>query len=66
MHSAQGCDRDICRDRTVIIIAHRLSAVRHADTIVVLEDGEIVEQGAHDVLLGQQGQYARLWRMQQE
>ncbi|EBG0215921.1 type I secretion system permease/ATPase [Salmonella enterica subsp. enterica serovar Louisiana] len=56
----------ICRDRTVIIIAHRLSAVRHADTIVVLEDGEIVEQGAHDVLLGQQGQYARLWRMQQE
>lgn len=55
----------ICRGRTVIIIAHRLSAVRHADTIVMMESGGIVEQGAHDILIQQQGTYARLWQMQQ-
>ncbi|ELD4018241.1 type I secretion system permease/ATPase [Salmonella enterica] len=55
----------ICRGRTVIIIAHRLSAVRHADSIVVLEDGAVAEQGPHDVLIQQQGRYARLWQMQQ-
>lgn len=55
----------ICRGRTVIIIAHRLSAVRHADAIVVMDNGEIVEQGPHDVLIQQQGAYARLWQMQQ-
>lgn len=55
----------ICAQRTVIIIAHRLSAVRHADRIVVMEHGEIIEQGAHDELLGNpQGAYAYLHRLQ--
>lgn len=56
----------ICARRTVIIIAHRLSAVRHADRIVVMERGQIIEQGAHDELLGNpQGAYAYLHRLQQ-
>lgn len=55
----------ICAQRTVVIIAHRLSAVRHADRIVVLERGQIIEQGAHDELLGNpQGTYAYLYRLQ--
>ncbi|MBZ0072073.1 MAG: type I secretion system permease/ATPase [Gammaproteobacteria bacterium] len=56
--------RAICRGRTVIIIAHRLSTVRHTDRIVVLEHGRIVEQGCHDELVKRAGQYARLWALQ--
>ena len=49
----------------MIIIAHRLSAVRHADRIVVMERGQIIEQGAHEELLGDsQGTYAYLHRLQ--
>ena len=56
----------ISRGRTVIIIAHRLSAVRHANRIVVLDRGQIVEQGSHQELLQYEaGHYARLLRMQQ-
>ncbi|MEL7279733.1 MAG: ABC transporter ATP-binding protein/permease [Pseudomonadota bacterium] len=50
--------------RTVITIAHRLSTVAEADRIVVLEAGEIVEEGRHDDLLARDGRYAALWRMQ--
>ncbi|MBI5460738.1 MAG: type I secretion system permease/ATPase [Gammaproteobacteria bacterium] len=56
--------RAICQGRTVIIIAHRLSTVRHADRIVVLERGQVIEQGAHDDLVKHGGQYARLWALQ--
>lgn len=56
--------RAICQGRTVFIIAHRLSAVRHADRILVVDEGKIVEEGDHDALLHQQGIYARLHAMQ--
>jgi subfamily B ATP-binding cassette protein HlyB/CyaB len=57
--------RAICRGRTVIIIAHRLSAVRDAQRIIVMDHGRIVEQGSHGDLLAQQaGHYARLHRLQ--
>lgn len=55
----------IAKGRTVILIAHRLSTLRHANRIFVLRDGEIVESGSHDELLAlRDGLYARLWSMQ--
>jgi len=54
----------ICQGRTVFIIAHRLSTVRPANRIYVIEKGEIVEQGAHDELLKLNGYYARLHKHQ--
>ena len=57
--------RHICQGRTVLIIAHRLSAVRHVHRIIVMDKGRIVEAGPHDALVQQpQGLYAHLWRMQ--
>ncbi len=56
--------RSICHGRTVFIIAHRLSAVRMADRILVIDAGRLVEQGSHDALIDQQGVYARLHAMQ--
>ena len=51
-------------DRTTLIVAHRLSTVRHADTIHVIDGGRIVESGTHDQLLALDGIYASLWRLQ--
>ncbi len=50
--------------RTVIMVAHRLSTVRHADCIVVMERGQVIEQGTHSQLLALRGRYAELWRAQ--
>ena len=54
----------ISTDRTTLVIAHRLSTVRNADVIHVLDGGRIVEQGTHDELVGREGPYAALWAVQ--
>ncbi|RME75920.1 MAG: ABC transporter ATP-binding protein [Chloroflexi bacterium] len=51
----------VMRDRTAIVIAHRLSTVRHADRIIVMDHGTIIEEGTHDSLLAQGGHYAELY-----
>jgi subfamily B ATP-binding cassette protein HlyB/CyaB len=56
--------RRIAKGRTVLVIAHRLSAVRQADRIITIERGRIVEDGSHDDLIGKSGRYADLHRMQ--
>jgi len=56
--------KDWTRDLTSLIVTHRLSAVTHADEIVVLEDGRIVERGTHQSLLEKKGRYNNLWKKQ--
>jgi ATP-binding cassette, subfamily B, multidrug efflux pump len=53
-------------NKTTVVIAHRLSAVRHADWILVMEDGQISEQGTHEQLLAYQGVYTEIYHLQQE
>jgi ATP-binding cassette subfamily B protein len=55
---------DLIEDRTTFAIAHRLSTVRDADQILVLDDGDLVEQGTHEELLATDGLYANLWSVQ--
>jgi ATP-binding cassette subfamily B protein len=57
--------REVSRNRTTLVIAHRLSTVVEADEILVLEAGRIVERGRHDALLARNGHYAAMWRRQQ-
>ena len=57
--------REFFRGRTTIIIAHRLSAVMHADWIAVLDKGQVAERGNHSTLLAMQGIYSRIWALQQ-
>lgn len=55
---------ELCKGRTTIVVAHRLSTVRHADNIVVINGGKIVEQGSHDTLLEKGGIYKKLYESQ--
>ncbi|MEE0220678.1 MAG: ATP-binding cassette domain-containing protein, partial [Lachnospiraceae bacterium] len=59
-HIERGMDR-LMADRTTFVIAHRLSTVRNANAIMVLENGEIIERGDHDDLLAQKGRYYSLY-----
>jgi ATP-binding cassette, subfamily B, heavy metal transporter len=52
------------KQRTVLVIAHRLGTIRNADNIIVLKDGVVAEQGNHDELLARGGAYADMWNMQ--
>jgi ATP-binding cassette subfamily B protein len=54
----------LCQNRTTIVIAHRLHTIMHADAILVVEGGEIVERGRHDDLLRRSGRYASFFRLQ--
>lgn len=56
--------KDVSTDKTTITIAHRLSTVNHADAIIVMDDGEIVERGNHEQLLSENGLYRELWNVQ--
>jgi subfamily B ATP-binding cassette protein MsbA len=60
----QRAINNLIRDRTTIVIAHRLSTVRRADSIIVMEAGQIIEQGTHAELLARGGRYQRLYEMQ--
>ncbi|RCW71836.1 ABC transporter ATP-binding protein [Saliterribacillus persicus] len=56
--------KEVMKNRTTFIIAHRISSLKHADEILVLKDGEIVERGNHDQLINQKGQYRRIYDIQ--
>ncbi len=52
---------ELMKDKTALVIAHRLSTIKHLDRILVLDDGEIVQDGTHEELVRQKGMYAKLW-----
>lgn len=62
----QAALKEVAKGRTTLIIAHRLSTIVHADEILVLDDGRIIERGNHDALIAQEGMYAGMWQRQKE
>ena len=56
---------ELCRNKTVLVIAHRLNTIRGADCILVLEKGRIVEQGSHDELMAKNGAYRHMIELQE-
>jgi ATP-binding cassette, subfamily B, bacterial len=63
-HHIQDSLTYLMRDKTVMVIAHRLSTLSHLDRILVFQQGEIVEDGSHNQLLQREGHYAKMWSMQ--
>ena len=55
---------DFCKDKTTIIVTHRVSSAKNADKIIILEDGQIIQQGSHNQLLNQNGYYQELYNKQ--
>ncbi|WP_264523208.1 ABC transporter ATP-binding protein [Flavobacterium sp. N502536] len=55
---------EICKDKTTIIVSHRISSAKNADKIIILEDGRIIQQGSHNQLINQEGYYASLYLKQ--
>ena len=64
-HQIQETLEILAKDRTTLIVAHRLSTITHADRIVLIEHGEIVESGSHAVLMEEKGHYSKLFQVQQ-
>lgn len=62
--SIQDALKLLGKNRTTLIIAHRLSTIKHADEIIVLDQGKVAERGTHDQLMEKQGEYYELWQMQ--
>jgi ATP-binding cassette subfamily B multidrug efflux pump len=55
---------EICRDKTTLIVSHRVSSAKNADTIIILEEGKIIQQGSHNQLINEEGYYASLYLKQ--
>ena len=65
-HLIQKAFEKLMHGKTVIIIAHRLSTVRNADHIIVMDNGRVAEEGSHDALLQKDGRYASMWKTYNE
>jgi ATP-binding cassette subfamily B protein len=63
-HEIQEDLKELMKGRTTIVIAHRLSTIMHADKIVVLKEGKIVQMGKHNELIRKPGEYSKLWKLQ--